>query len=96
MKSLGDLLENKRKQSAIWKGVNASMIVEKANEVIVELFGEDVKNQAQVVYYKDNTITLACLSSTIAQEVRLNERKIKSKINEIFGSDTIHKIRYLA
>ena len=97
MKSLGEILKKQMKQQTTgWKHVEASMVVEKTNEILKEFFGAQSKRFAQAVYFKDRTISITCLSSVMAQEIRLNEKKIIVAINNKLGGQTVEKIRYLA
>lgn len=97
MKSLGEILKKQMKQQVQgWKHVEAAIVVEKTNEVLREFFGPESTRFAQAVYFKDRTISITCLSSVMAQEIKLNERKIILSINNKLGGQTVEKIRYLA
>ncbi len=97
MKSLGEILKKQMNQQVPgWKHVEASVVVEKTNEVLKEFFGAESTRFAQAVYFKDKTITITCLSSVMAQEIKLNEKKIIIAINSKLGGQTVEKIRYLA
>lgn len=96
MKKLADLLKQKQDLSPLWKGVNASMIVAEANRLLLEFFGETSYQHAQAMYFKNATLTFACLSSVVAQEIKLNEKSLMDKINQKFGANTVIKIKYLA
>lgn len=95
MKSLGDILKKQMKQTPVWKQLSATMVVEKANEVIKEIFGEASIKFAQAIYFKEKTIAITCLSSVMAQEIKLNEKKIISSINSKLEAVAIEKVRYL-
>jgi len=84
------------KQTAGWKQVEASLAVEKTNEVLREFFGAESARFSQAVYFKDRTITITCLSSVMAQEIKLNEKKMLAAINQKLGGQSVEKIRYLA
>lgn len=96
MKSLADLLKQKQDLSPLWRGVNASLIVAEANQLLLEFFGSAAPTQAQAVYFKNATLTFACLSSVMAQEIKLNDKSLMAKINQKFGANTVIKIKYLA
>ena len=96
MKSLANLLQRKKDQSPTWKGVEASLIVEEATKILVDILGVQVIQYAQPAYYKNLTLTFACLSSTVAQELKLNEKQIIERINDKFGKNTVKKVSYLA
>lgn len=96
MKSLGEILKRQMKQTPAWKHVEASIVVEKTNELIKELFGAESTRFAQAVFFKDRTISIACLSSVMAQEIKLNEKNIIKDLNHKLGGQTVEKIRYAA
>lgn len=84
------------RQNPAGNRITASLIVETANQVMEEIFGAASKRFAQAVYFKDRTINITCLSSVMAQEIKLNEKKILSTINNKLGTFTVERIRYLA
>lgn len=97
MTSLGEILKKQMKQQVPgWKHVEASLVVEKTNELLKEFFGAQSARFAQAVYFKDRTITITCLSSVMAQEIKLNEKKIIAALNNKLGGQTVEKVRYLA
>lgn len=96
MKSLADLLRNSNLNSPILKGVRASFIVEASDAILINLFGPEIKVHASVAFFKNNTLTIACLSSTVASEIRLNEARILSQINAKVPGANVAKIRYLS
>lgn len=95
MKSLGEILKKHMGQTPVGKQVAATFVVEKTNETIRELFGVNAKKFAQAVYFKDKTIAITCLSSVMAQEIKLNEKKIVALANNKLGAQSIEKVRYL-
>lgn len=83
-------------QSPIAKQVTASMVVEKANQALKEMLGAAAVRFAQAIYFKDKTVAITCLSSVMAQEIKLNEKQLIAKMNSKLGGQTVEKIRYLA
>ena len=96
MKSLGEILKKHIPQSPVGKQINATMVVEKANQVLQQVLGMQAAKFAQAIYFKDTVIAITCLSSVMAQEIKLHEQKIIALINNGLQSKTITKIRYLA
>ncbi len=96
MKSLGEILKKQMKQNLVGRRITASLIVEAANKILEETFGIASKRFAQAIYFKDNSISITCLSSVMAQEIKLNEKKILLALNQKLGAQTVEKIRYLA
>ncbi len=95
MKSLGEILKRQMKQTPIWKQVTATLVVEKVNDAIKELFGQGASKYAQAIYFKNKVIAITCLSSVMAQEIKLNEKKILLTTNNKLGSNVVEQIKYL-
>lgn len=96
METIGKILGNKGVNSPVLRGALAAMAVEAANDVLLEIFGEQNSNSARALYLKKQIMAIACLSSIMAQEIRLREKFIISEINKRLGRPTVLKIRYLA
>jgi len=95
MRSLGDILKKQMKQSSVGQRITATLVVEKANQVVKDMFGSGVIKYVQAVYFKEKVIALTCLSSVMAQEIKLNEKRIIAEINGKLGALVVEKIRYL-
>ena len=95
MDKIGDLIGYKKGRSALMKSVQAAMIVEFFNQLIMETWGQAIGNQAQAKYLRNKVMAVLCQSSVLAHEIRLHERKFISEINKKFGPDTVNKIRYM-
>lgn len=96
MQSLGNILNFKAKRSAVMKGVLGALAVETADKILIGIFGEKAKESCRTTYLKNRVLTIACLSSVMAQEIRLRECQIIKAINEKLGSREVEKIKYLA
>lgn len=96
MLSLDSILKGRTRQTPVLRGAISAMTVEKANQILVGLFGEQIIDIARAVYVKNNILTIACLSSSATQEIKLYEAKIIDEINKKIGSGGIEKIRFLA
>ena len=96
MQSLADIFKRKSNRSPLIRGINAAMTVEKVNLILAGLFGEKIIDTARAVYLKNHVITIACLSSVAAQEMRLHEAEIIEQINKKTEAGTVQKIRFLA
>lgn len=96
MKTLGTILRQRVHQTAGFKSVNSAMVVEEAQKSIRKVVGDNVGRYAKVIYFKDGTLAIACLSSVVSQEIKLNEISLINYINKKLGAEKIRKIRYLA
>lgn len=73
--------------------VQASLVVEFANEKLKEIWGNKVSTQAKAQSLKNGVLTLYCANSIIAQELNFKERSLIRLVNEKFGSNTIEKLK---
>lgn len=96
MKSIFNILKQKNVQSPIMRGAMASLTVEESDKILNELFGEKIQNYAQTAYIKNKILAIRFLGSAAAQEIKLNEAEIMTKINQKFGPNTVVKIKYTA
>ena len=94
---IGDALKDKiGEESTLQKQVDASQVIEIAKEVVEDMFGEKQSLHAKPQYLKNRTLTITCTSSTMAQEIRINQNEIVEKINNKLGKDRVDSIRYIA
>ena len=96
MKSLADILKYKSRSSPFIKGVLSSALVDSANIFIEENWGEEGKKLAQAIYVKNGILVIACLSSIMAQEMRMKQGALLNKLNEKYSGIEVKKIRYLS
>jgi predicted nucleic acid-binding Zn ribbon protein len=90
-KALDDKISDK---SALKQQVEASQIVEIAEKVLEEMFGE-LSKHAKPLFLKNRTLTISCSTSVMAQEIRLNQMDIVEKVNKALGKKEVDRIRYL-
>lgn len=93
--SLNQLLVSRFGQTPLAKQVSAALICDEFNSLILNIWGDKIKNQAQAVYFKNNILTVAVLSSVVAQELKLQEAKLIRELNAKFGPGTIQNLRIL-
>jgi len=94
---IGDTLGDKFQASGpLKKQVEASQVVEYAQEAFIELFGEKNGALARPLFLKNRTLTVTCATSSVAQEIRLRQGEIVESINKKLGKKEVDRIRYLA
>ncbi len=96
MKSLADIIKSKARLSPMMKGVLAAGAIGIVNDFILSTWGEEGEKLARAVYIKNTTLYIACLSSIMAQEIKMREEELKKIVNTRCGTDTIRKVRYLS
>lgn len=92
---IGAILPKNIKRSGISRQVEASIVCGAVDKELIRIFGEELGNQARALYYRDKTLTLAVLSSVLAQEIRFREGEILDFLDDKFGPQVVEKIRYL-
>lgn len=92
---LKNLLHDSVAKFGIADQVEASLVLEKFTDVVRELFGEENTKQVKPMYVKNQTLTIASISSVFAQELKLNEKKILDAINRQFQKTIVTRLRYL-
>jgi predicted nucleic acid-binding Zn ribbon protein len=58
--------------------------------------GEAVAAQAEPVAERDGEVTIACRSATWAQELDLLQDRLRKRLNEELGADSIKALRFTA
>ncbi len=79
------LLNSHLQKRGIARQVQASLVCAEVDKLIANLWGEAGTASARALYLKNNILTVACLSSSMAQEIRLHEDEIIMAINKKFG-----------
>jgi len=92
---LKNLLSRSLARSPLGRQVRIAMILEGFAKIVEELYGEAGKKRIKPLYLKDKTLTVATLSSVLAQELKLKESVILGKINAKFGQGVVENIRYI-
>ncbi|PIS04556.1 MAG: hypothetical protein COT81_05930 [Candidatus Buchananbacteria bacterium CG10_big_fil_rev_8_21_14_0_10_42_9] len=77
MKKLSDLLPQAIRKAGIQKQIKAADVVGSFDDLSKEIFGPHA-DQMHAVSFKDGVLKIACLSSSVAQEVKLHEPQIIS------------------
>ncbi|MBU4512827.1 DUF721 domain-containing protein [Patescibacteria group bacterium] len=92
---IGKLLPKSIKRAGLSRQVEASLICSEFDNLIKHVFSPQILNQVKAMYFQNNTLTIAVLNSTLAQEIKLRERKIIGKLNNRFGKDVVLGLRFL-
>jgi hypothetical protein len=86
MDSIGNLIKSFGKSnSAIARGVTASLVIEEFEKMAVEKWGKQILEELKVVSLKRGVLSLAVLSAPLAGEIRLNKNFFLDAINRRFG-----------
>jgi predicted nucleic acid-binding Zn ribbon protein len=96
MESIKKILPKSIKKAGITKQVQAAMVTDYFTEAVAEVLGVTIAKKAKALYLKDKILMVACLSSVLAQELQLNQRKIINRINKNFDKVIVEKLSFIS
>ena len=91
---IGKVIKKSFGKSAVGRQIELARALNEFNKLIGEIWGTEMLERAKGAYIKDNILTVACLSSAAAQEIKLREKEILEKINKDFGEEALVAIRF--
>ncbi len=94
LSSIGNYLKKSINKAGINKQVQAAQICQFWQEATGEIFGEEIAKKSQATRFKNGVLTIAVLSSVLAQEFKFKEEEIKNKINGRTGCKIVKKVRF--
>ena len=93
---LKKLVDDSAARHGIKDDVQASLAVDAAQKIFREMFGDAIAKTMKPLYVKRGVLTVSCMSSVAAQELKLREREILKRLNEHEGNATVERIRFFA
>lgn len=90
------LIDDSVKRSGIKDTVDASLVLEAAQKIFEEMFGADIAKTMKPLYVKRGVLTVSCISSVAAQELKMREREIVKKLNARGGGEHVERLRFFA
>ena len=91
---LKNFLNKSINKAGIGKSVEAARACFFWEGIIKEIFNQEAAEKSKAIRFRNGILTVAVLSSTLAQEFNFKEREIKEKINEKLGGERVRKIRF--
>ena len=95
MESLGSLINKRIQVMKVGSKIQASLVLEKFNALLLKEFGSGVKTRARAVYLKDDCLCVAVTSSVMAQELKFREKRLVQEVNKELAANIVTKIRCL-
>ncbi len=95
MFDLKSLLQKSIKRAGISRQVEAYQVVGAFNELSPKILGDKLKDSVMAISVRNKILSVACLSSVVAQELRFKEKEIINTLNERFGKEVVEKIKYV-
>jgi len=92
--SINSDLKKSIQKAGIGREMEAFQICEFWKKAIEDVFTKEIAEKSQAIKYKNGTLTVAVLSSVLAQEFKFKEEEIKEEINKKAGYNAVRKIRF--
>ena len=67
------------------ENIEATIVLQEFLRIVNMLFGKNVSSRIKPLSVKHGTLTYSCMSSVVAQEIRLREREIIGMLEKKFG-----------
>lgn len=93
MDTIKNLLSRRIQQSGFANQVGTALLIEEAEKILKEKLGDVVVKKIKLLYFKNNILNIACLSSVVAQEINLKKQELITEINRKIGRDLVKEIR---
>ncbi|MFA5030937.1 MAG: DciA family protein [Patescibacteria group bacterium] len=94
MLQLRDVLFQRLRQSGISGRVSAAQIVNAAQEVLLEIFPEDLSTRMAAAHVKGATLTIKVESPAVGQELKFHEMEIVNKLLKKVPRSGVQHIRF--
>ena len=92
---ISSLLQKKFANHALRSQVEAARVIELAKEQLQTHFGADILTMCQPLSVRDGVLSVAVMTSVVAQEIRLREKEILEGINKQVGQPAVTKIQFI-
>ena len=92
---LEKLLDKSVAKAGIKKQVESVRILNNFSKVGEKFFGRQAMKKIKPLYLKNGTLTLACISSVLAEKIKAQERKVLEELNRSYKEKVVEKLRFL-
>lgn len=96
MDTIKQLLPRSVQRAGIATSIDAARIVTTATRVLEKIFEPAIAVRMKPLYLKNRTLTVSCDSTTVAQELKLQETEILAQLTEKLGAQLVDRIRYFS
>lgn len=93
--SIKDIAKKNLHQKGISNKVQESLVVDMANQLIVDLFTKQAENTARAVYMSNSRLTIAVLSESLYQEIESQSEQFINILNNRFERKVVEEIKFL-
>ena len=95
MRPLKHLLDYSIRKAGIGRQVQAAVVVAAFDEAVKKYLPAAAHHRVKGLHYREHTLTIGCLSSVVAQEVKFNQQNIIDFVNERCGGPVVTTLQFL-
>lgn len=100
---LDSLLKDSLNRAGIKQQVSSALVLDKFTALVREMFlneytanhTNEILKELSPLYLKNKVLTVACLSSSLSQELKLREKTILYKLNSELAENAVEKIIFV-
>lgn len=94
MDKISKLTRNTLVDKNLGRAAEAAFICHLSNKAIQDFFDKDFLKEIKIISFRDGYLFFSTSNSTYAQEIKMKEKEIVSKTNELLGKKLVEKIRF--
>jgi predicted nucleic acid-binding Zn ribbon protein len=93
--NLKSLLPKSIKRAGIEGQIKDKQVIEFFDEIKKEFLGPESASRVRPMYFKNEILYVASLSSVAAEKLEAREAEVRNRINKEFGSGTVKKLKFI-
>lgn len=95
MRHISDIIPENIKKSGTSPQIEATKVLDLFLQHAKEMWGEEVEQDMKPLYVKNQTLTVAVTTASLAQELKLREKEIIDFLHQKMGKKIVERLRYL-
>lgn len=93
--TISSLISAKYQSNSFAPKVQAALVCEEFDKIVKRKWGGKMEHLVKAAYLKDGELFVACLSSVVAQEIKLYEKELLQKMSNKAGPSLVKNLRFL-
>ncbi|MCD4760655.1 DUF721 domain-containing protein [bacterium] len=94
--SFKDAADKSLNRKGITPQIQESLVLEKANWLLIDILGQQEQNKVRAMYWKGNVLTLAVLDDSLFYQLRTIKKQFLEKLNSQFEKTVVEDIKILS
>lgn len=95
MESIRDITHRSIQQKGMGHKLQEHLVVDYANQLMINFWGDRIRDKAQALYIKDFVLTMALLDEKLLSDITSRQAEYIDNINVKFGQSVVNSLRIL-